>query len=79
MTTLQKIDKIKEIIEKDISPLLHTDGGDVELVDISGNEVFISFKGHCAHCSNASITQYSLVEKILKEKVSTDIVVKLAE
>jgi NifU-like protein len=79
LTTLQKIDKIKEVIQDNIRPLLHSDGGDIELTDINGDEVFMQFKGHCAHCSNASITQYSLVEKILKEKVSLDLIVKLAE
>jgi NifU-like protein len=79
LTTLQKIDKIKAVIQENIRPLLHNDGGDVELIDVNGDEVYIQFKGHCAHCSNASVTQYSLVEKILKEKVSSDLIVKLAE
>ncbi|MGB7569992.1 MAG: Fe-S cluster assembly protein NifU, partial [Chitinivibrionales bacterium] len=41
LTMLQKIDKIREVIQKDIKPILVADGGDCEFVDINGNEVFI--------------------------------------
>jgi NifU-like protein len=76
LTTLQKIDKIREVIQKDIRPILEADGGDCELVDISGNDVFIKFTGHCKGCAFSSLTLISVVEKKLKEKISQQLVVK---
>jgi NifU-like protein len=76
LTMLQKIDKIRDVIQKDIRPILVADGGDCELVDISGNDVYIKFTGHCKGCAFSNLTLISVVEKKLKEKVSQQIVVK---
>jgi NifU-like protein len=76
LTTLQKIDKIKAVLEEDIRPLLHRDDGDVELVDVDGDVVLVRFKGHCANCGNLTLTQHSLIEKALREKVSDSLIVR---
>ena len=56
MTNLQKIALITETIDKEIRPTLVQDGGDLELIDIAGNEVFIALRGQCAACSSAAYT-----------------------
>lgn len=76
LTMLQKIDKIREVIQKDIKPILVADGGDCEFVDINGNEVFIRFMGQCKGCALSNMTLISVVENKLKEKVSQQLVVK---
>jgi NifU-like protein len=75
LTIVQKIDKIREVLQKEIRPLLNADGGDCEFVDINGNEVFIRFTGHCKGCAFSNLTMNSVVEKKLKEKVSQQLVV----
>ena len=76
MTNLQRIALITETIEKEIRPTLVQDGGDLELIDIVGNEVFIALRGQCAACTSAAYTTGSIEEK-LREMVSPDIVVHL--
>ncbi len=76
MTNLQRIALITETIEKEIRPTLVQDGGDLELIDVAGNEVFIALRGQCASCSSAGYTTESVEEK-LREMVSPDIVVHL--
>jgi NifU-like protein len=76
LTMVQKIDKIREVLQKDIRPTLNADGGDCEFVDINGNEVSIRFTGHCKGCAYSNLTMISVVEKKLKEKVSQQLVVK---
>lgn len=79
LTTLQKIDLVRQVLEKDVRPVLAKDGGDCELVDVDGNDVYIRFKGHCSGCAFSSMTLISVVEKNLKEKVSDQLSIKLAE
>jgi NifU-like protein len=76
LTMLQKIDKIRQVIQQDIRPILLADGGDCELVDINGNDVYIKFIGHCKGCAFSNLTLVSVVEKKLKEKVSQQLIVK---
>jgi NifU-like protein len=77
LTTLQKIDRIRDIIQTDIRPILANDGGDCELVDVDGNEVTVRFKGHCNGCAFSNNTLVSVVEKKLREKVAENLVVKM--
>jgi len=78
LTTLQKIDLIRKVLEQDVRPILARDGGDCEFEDIDGNDVYIRFKGSCSACAFSSMTLVSVVEKNLKEKVSDQLMVKLA-
>ncbi|KHE92714.1 MAG: Fe-S cluster assembly protein NifU [Candidatus Scalindua rubra] len=76
MTNLQRIALITDTIDKEIRPTLVQDGGDLDLIDIAGNEVFIALRGQCAACSSATYTTESIEAK-LREMVSPDIVVHL--
>ncbi len=73
MTQLQKIKKIEEIVNNEIRPMLQRDGGDLELVDVRGDDVVVAFRGACVGCASASITRSSLVEAKLREFVSPSI------
>jgi len=76
MTTLQKIRLIEETIDRDIRPMLQADGGDLELIDVEGDRVIISFRGMCAQCNVAEFTMKDVVEAKLREFVTQDIVVE---
>jgi NifU-like protein len=75
MTNIQKIAKVQEVIERDIRPMLQQDGGDVELVDVDGNRVFVALRGLCTSCPSAGLTK-SGIETKLKELVHPDLVVE---
>lgn len=74
LTNLRKMQLIQETLEKEIRPLLWADGGDLELVDISGSEVQIAFRKACAGCASSGNTA-KFVELKLRELVADDIVV----
>lgn len=76
LTATQKILKIGKVIEQQISPQLQKDGGDIELVDIDDNIVYVRLIGVCSSCKNASMTLKNFVEAELKEKVDSKIIVK---
>ncbi|MEK7290063.1 MAG: Fe-S cluster assembly protein NifU, partial [Planctomycetota bacterium] len=51
LTNIQKITMTQETIERVIRPILQADGGDIELIDVDGDRVMVSFRGSCAACS----------------------------
>ena len=76
MTTLQKIKKIEEALEREIRPGLRKDGGDIELVDVDGDFVFVSLRGACTSCVKSQTTIKEYVEKKLRELVLDTLIVE---
>ena len=64
---------VEEVLAEDVAPMLHRDGGGVELIDIKGHMVYVALIGACANCPGAASTLQHVIEKILREKVSEDI------
>lgn len=73
LSPAQRILKINSIIENQISPELQKDGGDITLVDIDGNKVYVKLRGKCSGCKNSMLTLKKFVEMTLKDTVSKDI------
>ena len=73
---IQKIKLVEETLEREIKPALQKDGGDIELVDVDGNTVFLRLCGNCAACSASQITLKHYVEAKLQEFVTPEIVVE---
>ncbi|MCI5158906.1 MAG: Fe-S cluster assembly protein NifU [Candidatus Electrothrix sp. AUS1_2] len=76
MTTLQKIKKIEEVIEREIRPTLKKDGGDIELVDVDGDFVTVSLRGACVGCASSQATLKEYVERKLREQVLDSLIVE---
>lgn len=75
LTNLQKIKRIEDVIEKQVRPALRKDGGDLELIDVDGNEVIVAFRGMCAGCQASAMTRTHLVQGRLRECVSPELTV----
>ena len=76
MTNLQRIQKIMEVIEREIRPSLRLDGGDIEVIDIDGLRVKVGFRGKCVGCHASSVTLRDVVEKRLREMVDPAVTVE---
>ena len=63
------LEEVKEVIEKDIRPLLEMGGGSIELVSVDDNVVKVRLTGACAGCSMSQFTLVNFVEATLKDKV----------
>ncbi len=73
ITNLQRIKLITEVIETTIAPMLRMDGGDVELIDVDGTNVYVKLRGACAGCPGAKATLQNLVQQTLRQEISPDI------
>ena len=52
-----------------VRPFMQADGGDIELVDVSGNSAGVKLTGMCAGCPSAHMTLYLGVECALREEM----------
>ena len=73
LTPAQKILKINNVIENQISPELRKDGGDITLIDIQDNKVMVKLRGKCSGCKNSHLTLKAFVETTLKDTVDKNI------
>ena len=76
LTIVEKLKRIQETLDREVRPLLHKDGGDLELIDVIGNTVVVSFRGACAQCQGSKGTMKAIVEAKLREFVAADIDVR---
>lgn len=76
LTNIQKIKLIEETLGREIIPALKADGGDLELIDVDGNKVYVGLRGKCSFCPSSEFTLKQYVESKLKEFVSDEIVVE---
>ena len=61
-------EKVEEVLKK-IRIGLKAEGGDIELVDIRDNIVYVRLKGACGTCSMSSLTMKNWVEANLKKEI----------
>jgi NifU-like protein len=76
LTNLQKIRLIEETMDREIRPSLKQDGGDIDLVDVEGDKVFVGFRGTCSSCPSSEFTLKGYVQEKLREFVSPEIEVE---
>ncbi len=65
--------EIQEVLENDIAVALRNDGGDIELVRVRDDKVFVRLTGACAACRAADATLKGWVEAQLRELVRDDL------
>ena len=62
-------EKIEKALEQ-IRPILRRDGGDIEFVELTeDNVVKVRLQGHCAGCPGARMTLSNIVAQILAKEV----------
>lgn len=67
--------KIRETLDA-LRVHLQNDGGDLEIVEINGNNVKLRLKGACGSCPHATMTIKDGLERILREEIDPSIVIE---
>jgi Fe-S cluster biogenesis protein NfuA len=63
-------ERVIEILERDVNPMLATHGGGCELIGLTeDNVVKVKLKGACGGCPGARVTLKGFVEQALKSKI----------
>lgn len=66
MTNLQRIRRIETVLQS-LRPQLVRDGGDVELVEVDGNKVYVNMTGACSNCQMASMTIGGIQQRLMED------------
>ena len=66
LSPVQRILKIQEILEG-LRPALQADGGDVELIDVEGKNIYVKLVGACSGCQMAAMTLGGVQQKMIEE------------
>lgn len=60
--------RVEEVLNQRIRPALMMDGGNIELIEVKDNKVFVRLVGACDGCPSAAMTLHHGVERVLKEE-----------
>ncbi len=69
LSPFQFMKKVEQVLDSYVRPMLQSDGGDLEIIDIKEHTVYVRLAGACSTCVGASQTLKLLVERSLKEQV----------
>ena len=61
-------ERIEAVLDR-VRPFMQADGGDIELLEVSGNSADVRLTGMCAGCPSAHMTLYIGVETALREEI----------
>ena len=75
MNDVEKYEKIEALFDTHIRPALMSDGGNLELDLVKGNEVIISFQGACGSCPSSAGGTLAGIERAIQQNVFKEAVV----
>ena len=75
MNDVEKYEAIEAMFDKAIRPALMSDGGNLELDLVRGNEVIISFQGACGSCPSSAGATLAGIERAIQQNVFKEAVV----
>lgn len=71
----EDIRKIEEILDRTIRPGLQGDGGDIEVLKLENNQLYVHYEGACGTCPSATSGTLMAIEGILRDELQSEIVV----
>jgi Fe-S cluster biogenesis protein NfuA len=61
-------DKVQDILDDMVRPALQGDGGDIRLIKVEDNNIYVKLVGSCSTCPSSIMTMKMGVEALLKEE-----------
>lgn len=61
--------QVQELMDEMVRPALQGDGGDITLIKIENNDVYVKLVGSCSTCPSSIMTMKMGVEALLKEEL----------
>lgn len=64
--------EVEEILDRTIRPGLQADGGDIEVLEFSNNELRIMYQGACGGCPSAMMGTLDAIQSILRNELKNE-------
>jgi Fe-S cluster biogenesis protein NfuA len=61
-------ERVESVLNR-VRPFLQADGGDIELMEVTGNSAEVRLTGMCAGCPSAHMTLHVGVESAIREEI----------
>ena len=61
-------ESVDSALDERIRPAIMMDGGNIEVVEVKENKVYVKLMGACGTCPSSQLTLRRGVERILREK-----------
>lgn len=61
-------EQVAALFEEMVRPALQSDGGDIELVKVEDNDVYVTLVGACGTCPSSVVTMQDGIERLLREE-----------
>lgn len=61
-------EQVQALFEDAVRPALQSDGGDITLVRVEANDVYVELTGACHSCPSAIVTMQQGIERLLAEE-----------
>ena len=61
-------ENVQEVLDDDVRPALQMDGGDIELVKVEDENIYVRLVGACSTCPSSVMTMRMGVENLLREE-----------
>jgi len=61
-------EKVEEVLNN-VRASLKTEGGDIELLDVRDDVVYVKLKGACGTCPMSKLTMKNIVESSIKKEI----------
>jgi len=68
-----EMQKIEEILDRTIRPGLQGDGGDLEVLKLEENKLYVMYQGACGTCPSSTAGTLMAIEGILREEFNPDL------
>jgi Fe-S cluster biogenesis protein NfuA len=60
--------RVEKVLER-VRVGLRSEGGDIELIDVRGDTVYVKLKGACGTCPMSTLTMRNWVETSIKKEI----------
>lgn len=67
-----RLEQMEEILDRTIRPGLQADGGDVELIKLEDNDLYIFYQGACGGCPSALMGTLDAIQNILRYETQNE-------
>jgi Fe/S biogenesis protein NfuA len=62
-------DRVREVLDAQVNPAIAAHGGQIDLVDVQGTEIYLEMSGGCQGCALSRMTLRQGVERMLRQSV----------